>query len=424
MIDVTRTLGPAGGIARVFGLQPPTPRDPLWTAGVELRSPGPDDNSLPLSARMVGACGLARNDALVRGAGEAVERFALHPGRAAGPVRGRRTGLPAPAVEFHRPEVALGAPHAADLELHWYPARRLRDGAKVMVPAPLVDWPCDPRESAYFDPGPSGAASGLGREMALRAALLEVVERDAVMVAWQRGLRAYRVADPAALAAPGGDGERSRRALGELWQRARREGMTPFLVVLPTAHPAVWCCVGGLDDADGDLAAIGCKASDRPWEAALGAFQEAWQVRSVLLRARESGVRPVAAEEIVDEDDRIAYLASPAGAAAVREWLAGCDGDAAQVAWTPGVGTEELVAAVLADGGDPLVVDLAARLPEPLRAMGWHALKVVPVGYQQLRMDERHTWSWNRARLVSAVERTGLAARRTADDDAPPHPLP
>ena len=159
--------------------------------------------------------------------------------------------------------------HAADLELHWYPARRLRDGAKVMVPAPLVDWPCDPRESAYFDPGPSGAASGLGWEMALRAALLEVVERDAVMVAWQRGLRAYRVADPAALAAPGGDGERSRRALGELWQRARREGMTPFLVVLPTAHPAVWCCVGGLDDADGDLAAIGCKASDRPWEAAL-----------------------------------------------------------------------------------------------------------------------------------------------------------
>jgi len=35
-----------------------------------------------------------------------------------------------------------------------------------------------------------------------------VVERDAVMVAWQRGLRAYRVADPAGMvSAPAGPWE-------------------------------------------------------------------------------------------------------------------------------------------------------------------------------------------------------------------------
>ena len=55
-----------------------------------------------------------------------------------------------------------------------------------------------------------------------------------------------------------------------------------------------------------------------------------------------------------------------------------------------------------ASGGGPVAVDLTARLPEAHRAMGWHAAKVIVAGYQSLRMDERHQFTWQRARLAAA----------------------
>ncbi|MGW3655956.1 hypothetical protein ACWD6R_09685 [Streptomyces sp. NPDC005151] len=52
------------------------------------------------------------------------------------------------------------------------------------------------------------------------------------------------------------------------------------------------------------------------------------------------------------------------------------------------------------------------------------SLKVVAPGYQNLRMDETHEWSWHLPRLASAAERTGCPARRDDPRDAAPHPLP
>ena len=73
------------------------------------------------------------------------------------------------------------------------------------------------------------------------------------------------------------------------------------------------------------------------------------------------------------------------------------------------------------------MVELTGRLPEPLRAMGWAAVKVIPVGYQHLRIDERMPHSWNAPRLASAPERTGVPARAVwprAAGEHRPHPLP
>ena len=60
--------------------------------------------------------------------------------------------------------------------------------------------------------------------------------------------------------------------------------------------------------------------------------------------------------------------------------------------------------------------------------MGWAAVKVIPVGYQHLRIDERMPHSWNVPRLASATERTGVPARapwpRATDEPHRPHPLP
>ena len=427
MIDVTRTLGPAGGIARVLSLSPPRrPHNPLWCAGAELHAPpGLAAEDTPLSARMVGAHGHSRSDALLRGSGEAVERFALHPLPGVPAVRGRATELPHPALGFHEPGVALGDPAAVDAELHWYEGRRLRDSAPVMVPAPLVDWPADPVESRHFDPGPSGAAAGNSAEMALRSALLEILERDAILTAWERGLRLPSYTDPEEVV-PGDAGSgAARSALKSLWSLARSEGLAPKLARLPTAVPQVWCFMAALVDpaGPGALATVGLKISDRPWESLLGAFQEAWQVRTALELSREGlGATPLEGT-ITDEDDRIRHMLTPEGFDSIRDWVEGFVPGERPAPPTP-VTSADLLRGILADGGDPVSVDLTPRLPEQLRNMGWHAAKVIPVGYQHLRMDERPGWSWNRPRLESAPERTGLPARYAGASPERPHPLP
>ncbi|GAB3445844.1 hypothetical protein GCM10027570_16480 [Streptomonospora sediminis] len=427
MIDVARTLHPGAGIARAATLVPPGGTCPLWQAMVEVEPGDHAAHELPLSARFCGAVGPTRADALLRGAGEAVERFALYPAARPAAVRGRPDRLGAPALEYHRPDTALGPPESWGAELDWYPARRLGDGTAAMVPAALVDSPCTAPEAARFDPGPSGAASGHGYEMALSAALFETIERDAVLTAWTRGLRLPAFDDPdKAAATQQGDEKQRQTALG-LWDRARAAGLVPTLAAIPTALPGVYCFLAGLYDEPGaGPVSVGCKASPHPWSAVVGALREAWQVREVLLNssAASGTSEPRAGAPIVDEDDRIRHLASAAGKADARDWLAGFVPAEPLQAAAALVSAEDAVRAMVADGGDPLAVDLTPRLPERLRRMGWCVVKVVPAGYQQLRMDERPDWSWNLPRLERTPQRTGIAARFTGGYGSRPHPLP
>lgn len=422
MIDLLKTLGPSGGIADWFTvLRPEPPAHPLWRVIVRLRGTG-DESAPPPSARVVGAYGHSRGDALTRGAGEAVERYALHPPGAGAGRRGRAADLGAAALPFCDPDIALGDPRARRRELSWYPARRLRDDAEILVPAALVDWPAAPSETPFFDPGPSGAASGRGHDMALRNALLEMVERDAVMVAWELGLRPPRTALPSVLAAL--DADRDRRALERMTESAARSGATVFLATVPTGVAGVSCAIAGVADEGPDtLAAVGCRASGSPGHNALTALQEALQVRSLLTAVRGGREGAAAPEAIGTEDERSAYLTSRRGAESVCDWLRAFTAEE-PVAPTAAVSTKDLVSGLIADGADPLVVDLTHRLPVVLRDMGWAAVKVIPVGYQHLRMDERKTWSWNARRLKTAESRTGLAARFAAGTGDRPHPLP
>ncbi|MFU8872165.1 YcaO-like family protein [Micromonospora sp. SL4-19] len=427
MIDVTRTMATSTGIASAFSLAPPYDTNPLWSASAELLTvPGVELTDVPLSARVVGAHGHSRVDALIRGAGEAVERYALHPRPGLSAVRGRAAELGEPTLAFHDPHIALGAPEAAQAELTWVPGRRLRNSATVLVPAPLVDWPSLEPEAAFFDPGPSGAAAGSSPEMALRSALLEIVERDAVTVAWERGLRLPSFPDPAEMTAVDPAGQKARTALLTLWRRAHDEGIIPSLARLPTAVPGLWCVVGALVDPPGPgaIATVGLKGSDRPWEALLGAFQEAWQVRTALELTRAEGGATDPVTMVETEHDRIRHMLTAAGYESVRDWVMGFTAAGEATPTTATVADQDILRAVLADGGDPVLVDLTPRLPAAVRAMGWCAVKVLPVGYQHLRMNERHRWSWNRPRLASAVGRTGHSAQYPGPCPDRPHPLP
>ncbi|AVV41578.1 YcaO-like family protein [Streptomyces sp. ID05-04B] len=449
MIDIPTTLDPASGIALRYAVTPPHDGDPLWSSAVELHpvegfeaivgsparagsagagaaragvtasapaGPGADVLDLPLSARFAGASGASRVDALLRGAGEAVERRALHPS-AAHPARfGSAADLAAAATTLyaHHPDHALSHPDAETAALSWYEARDLDTDGPVLVPADLVDWPA--RRADLFDPSPSGAAAGASHETALAAAMIEVTERDALTVAWGRRLRL-----PTYVPSP------ADTALRAMWARARAEGLTPVLARIPTAVPGLWCMTGFLIDPEGPgaLAAVGMKASPRPAEAAAKAFQEAWQVRAALRALRGRGETGRVAP-IVTEHDRLSHMLTRPAYESVRDWVAGFREPDPLPAPSPArdLGAEEIRRALTADGAGLLTVDLTSRLPRAVAAMGWHVVKVLAPGYQSLRMDETHRWSWHLPRLASAPERTGCAAGLDDPREAAPHPLP
>ncbi|WP_329391933.1 YcaO-like family protein (plasmid) [Streptomyces sp. NBC_01351] len=424
MIDVPTTLAPASGIALQYALTPPHDGDPLWSSAVELQPvegfegiTGPAGSALPdlpLSARFAGASGTSRIDALLRGAGEAVERRALHPS-AAHPARlAAAADLDGTTLYAHHPGHALSHPDAETAVLAWYEARDLDTDAPVLVPADLVDWPA--RRADLFDPSPSGAAAGASHGTALAAAMIEVTERDALTVAWGRQLRL-----PTYTPAPADTGLRA------MWQRARAQGLTPVLARIPTAVPGLWCMTAFLIDPEGPgaLASVGMKASTRPAEAAAKAFQEAWQVRAALRALRAQGETGHLGT-VVTEHDRLCHMLTGAAYESVRDWVEGFREPDTLPAPSPArdLGAQEILRALTADGAGLLAVDLTPRLPPAVASMGWHVVKVVAPGYQNLRMDETHLWSWHLPRLASAAERTGCPARLDDPREAAAHPLP
>ncbi|WP_031072263.1 YcaO-like family protein [Streptomyces sp. NRRL WC-3742] len=424
MIDFTLTLAPEAGLARASELRPPRgSEEPLWQGLVELAWQQDESSSAErtISPEVVGACGVARSDVVVRAAGEAVERFALRPSPADREVWS--AAADAEHLDFAAPPIALGSADATVLGR--CPARRLADDTEVLVPAGLVDYPVAGPEAAGFDPSPSGAASGDGLDMALRSALLEVIERDAVMVAWARRLALPRVDLDASLRdAPATPAWRRLRTALDL---ARDSGVEPVLARIPTGVPGVVCAVGiVLDSCDGrPLAAVGCNASTDWGRTLAGALQEALQIRTVLRltrRAPQDGPTP----SVVTEDvERARYFADAPGADAAALWCAGF-GDPQPVGPEPSgepVTVAHLVSALREQGADPLAVDLSHRLPAALRRMGWAAVKVVPVGLQPLRMDERTQFGWNHPRLDSAEQRTGISALNNGEPLWAPHPL-
>ncbi|MDX8049921.1 YcaO-like family protein [Lentzea sp. BCCO 10_0798] len=367
MFDLISTLDPANGLTRGWEMRAPEADRPMWSVAVDIGGAHP-----------VGACGAGRMDTVTRAAGEAVERFALVPGDGLESVVAPARSLPG-ALDFAG--ASLGDPLAVDESLRWYRGSWLDSGEPVWVPAGMVDHPAD---TPWFDSTPSGAAAGPDLEFAARAALLEWIERDAVAVAWATGAGVRRVEPPAG---------RVRRLLESV------RDVEPRLVSLPVL-PGLTCVMAAVVDGPA-LAAVGAKAHHDAERAMLVAVQESLQVRAALLAMRAEWGEVTAPDVVRNDADRARLYLTPAAVSEVRERLS--DLPLTELDPGPEMALDELVAAVVADGGRPALVDLSARLPAPHRAMGWRAVKVVVPGYQPLRMDERHAFGWRHDRMKGAV---------------------
>ncbi|EPH44218.1 YcaO-like family protein [Streptomyces aurantiacus] len=86
-------------------------------------------------------------------------------------------------------------PLTEDSELRWYPGEDLHTGDGLWLPGPAV---CFPYLRSRAEPGmlpavTTGLAFGFGTENATRSALWEVIERDALVLAWHWQLPARRI---------------------------------------------------------------------------------------------------------------------------------------------------------------------------------------------------------------------------------------
>jgi ribosomal protein S12 methylthiotransferase accessory factor len=80
-------------------------------------------------------------------------------------------------------------PFTASTRLDFVAGYSLDDASRVFLPAQLVYLGTPPRDGAWIGyPTSNGLACGATREEAVLAALLELVERDAVMIAWAGSL--------------------------------------------------------------------------------------------------------------------------------------------------------------------------------------------------------------------------------------------
>ncbi|MGR0160217.1 YcaO-like family protein [Paenarthrobacter nitroguajacolicus] len=406
-IDAARTLDPALGLVSEASVYLPNEVG-LWRTVGQLANAGTGGAGF---ASAVGAFDLKRRASITRGAGEAVERFALVPSAAdsdsllVGGSREHRDAIrPIDYVSL-----GLGLDAAQACELPWYAATDLLTGEESCVPAPLVDYggglsnPWD----VFFDSSPNGAASGPSEAFARASGVAEVIERDVFLAAWRRRTPLHLFQDagiPDSLR-----GTPDTRSLLALLYAAHARGIYPTLAFVPPGEGPLQtavCIIIGNSGSDGakqrQFGAVGIKAAADPIAALRGALQEGLQIRELFL-ARTPSTTP--ALEVTDDESRAEFWTRPDAIAELSEWIRAFKGsDFPAVKPVPSVGA--LVHWLSLTGITSYWVSLTHRLPTAIQELGWVTGKAVCPGSIPLTMDE-----------------TKALARIPAGSSTTPHPL-
>ncbi|WP_237399313.1 YcaO-like family protein [Rathayibacter iranicus] len=371
--------------------------------------PVDDSESLPL----VGATDVSRRRAILRATGEAVERWALRPSPWSGPTfeRGRRVEWAQFGLANH------------DLGRKILVGKNISTSEPITIPIELVEY--DQANTGLaraaqgnFEPTPSGAAAGETLDQAVVSGVLELLERDAFMVAWARQLRIERI-DAHTVGSVGGANPI------KLVDLARRMGLELVVGNLGCDVDGVKAIIAICLDRSAQLGAVGSKASTSVANAVEGAIQESLQalhLGRVIRRAVEGGQRTTSGLPRT-EMDRARYWSGTDAYAVLDRWTqsfvnpSSIGGPASRPTPTP-------LESTIRCGFEPIVLDLSARLPARVREIGWHAVKVLCPGLQPLRLDETLSFSWLPSRLLSAERRTGYASPLAEGEvfDVP-HPL-
>lgn len=381
--------------------------------------------------------GMDHRSALVSALGEACERYGSTAWSADQVTRKRLVDMETPVVspadlvlfaddQYDRLPYARFEP---GLEIGWFAGHDVATGGAIAVPAveALLGYECSDAERFYSSTS-NGLAAGASLEHALVGGALEVIERDAFLVAWFNHLPGVRV-DPFSVA------DHNVRSIAEAY---RRRDISLELYRLPTdvVAASVYLAIGVQTSeravGPGPAAVVGLGADLDDPAAAAKAVLEVGQIRPALkarLVERETRERrdllfedPDRVEQLDDHD----LLYSHAGA---LKWLSFWR-DQDPVAWEP-VGTSTLASpperlerltVSLGDAGHRLFgCDLT---PPELASLGVFVARAVIPGFQPIHFGAKEARLGGR-RLYDLPHRLGLrdAPASRADLNTLPHPI-
>jgi ribosomal protein S12 methylthiotransferase accessory factor len=256
--------------------------------------------------------GLTEEAAMLGAIGEALERYCaahVEPGatrRAAYPSLGDEAVSPADFVLYsdaQRARVDLGFWHwKAEDEILWTRVNELASDAQTWVPSAFVylAYASERTEDLICAPTSSGCAAGPDRNSAIRSAMLELVERDAFMIAWLCRLPAVEIET----AGVGG-------VVEEICTTYRRWGTEIRAFALPTDITATVAMAVALDrSGTGPAAVIGLGCEMSPRDALRKSLFEICQMHEPLRqRHKESeAARLDAYADVKTIDDHAAYF--------------------------------------------------------------------------------------------------------------------
>jgi ribosomal protein S12 methylthiotransferase accessory factor len=318
------------------------------------------------------------------------------------------TASPPPGLPPFRPftrAARTGWVHGFDLA-----ARRV-----VLVPAPFVYLPYryGPGEPYVADNLSTGLACARSRDEAALRGLCEVVERDALSIAWQNRLSLPRIDLEA------GD------ALGRLFRESFACRGTRWTLLDATLDIAIPTVVAVLEDERGG-AAVGSACRADPFDAARKALLEAAQCRVAWKRDLVLGSpRTYAADfhDVVDFGDHgrlythremRPHLAFLAGGGPPRRVAELPSADRGSVAAT----LAHCVDLLRGRGLAPIALDLTT---DDVREAGYHVVRVVIPGMEAL--NARHAAPFRGGRRLREVPMS-LGLRASPATDAELNPLP
>lgn len=366
--------------------------------------------------------------ALAAAIGEAAERYAAAYVPASHMVAGTAAEMgpsaadPASFALFDDAQYEQPAFHfrrfTVQTRVRWCPAFRLPGGGPAYVPTQLVhllgDDAHDDTPVGYATS--SGMACGATLEEAILSGLLELVERDAFLLAWYN-----RLSLP--LVDWSGDA-----ALARLDDEFFRPTGLRYAVVDLSAFLRVPTALGVVFDASGGPAFAAGAASSVTMDVAVRkALREAFQTRAFArqLRADLPDWSCDDPRKVVGFEDHVLYHAYPARPG-MDDFLVASPRRVrvADVAPVPGDSVTANVRAIVARlaraGVDTFVVDTT---PEDLRAAGLHAVTVVCPQLCRLDVPYDHRY-FGAARLYDAAFAAGLADRPFTRDELNPEPHP
>ncbi|TCO47209.1 ribosomal protein S12 methylthiotransferase accessory factor [Kribbella antiqua] len=359
----------------------------------------------------------ARDSAL----GEALERYAAMTWQPERKITSTYDGLDRPGL--HPQQLVLFADHQYDelpfqpwrpeTELEWVPAESLVTGEEVWIPLLATHLGYRP-PVPLFPATSNGFAAGQGKAGATLRALLEVIERDAFMIAWSHQLPGRRVA---AADVP----EEQVRAIAAT--HARR-GVELMVHLLPT-DTAASVALAVAWSSRAPAAVIGVAAALDPVAAARAAVLEAAQVRPLLRsRLRFPAVRARMAElaaspsKVATLDDHDLLYADPS--AAGLQFLRECPREPWPTKLADG-NLQSLVRSVAEVAPDVLAVDVT---PPDVAGVGVQVVRAVVPGFVPIWFGASQA-RLGGSRLLEMPARIGLRSRPARLDELNlvPHPL-